>query len=175
MPEVVAFSSLAPKAEPEQTCGVMSQQDPFRSLLDVLRTLVPYGKVAGAAREMGISTSHLHGILKGTSDASAENRRKIAEYVARRGGNVTAPSDLVLDPEPQPAHTAPHQPVVGPSESPGLEVQVPTPYHAALCDLISTLPVPVVLQLIPQVAQLAEQEYQKIQAAPAPTPEAPKE
>jgi hypothetical protein len=45
---------------------------------------------------------------------------------------------------------------------------VPTPYHAALCDLITTLPVPVVLKLIPQVVQLAEQEYQKLPQPPAP-------
>jgi len=145
----------------------MPEQDPFAALREELRRLVPYVKASAAAREIGVSVSHLHGILKGTSDASAEVRAKIARFVARHGGTVIAPSELGVDFPAHPPDTAP-QPVVGPSESRGLEVLVPTPYHAALCDLITTLPVPAVLKLIPQVVQLAEQEYQKLHQPPAP-------
>jgi hypothetical protein len=161
---VIAVPSLAPTRQ-----GVdserMPQADPFAELLAELRRLIPYGQGSAAAREMQISPSHLHGILKGTSDASAEIRSKMARYVARRGGNVTAISKSALDFPTQPADTPPHA-VAGPSESLGLEVKVPTPYHAALCDLITTLPVAVVLQLIPQVVQLAQAHL-----PPEPPPE----
>jgi hypothetical protein len=166
MHEVIAVSSLAAQVGVGES-RAMHGQDPFVALLAELRRLAPHGKVSEAAREIGISVSHLHGILRGSSDASGEVRAKIARYVARRGGTVTGISELGLDAEPQPAQTA-TQPVVGPSESRGLEVLVPTPYHAALCDLITTLPVPAVLKLIPQVVQLAEQEYQKLPQPPAP-------
>lgn len=136
MHDVIAVSSLAAQVGVGES-RAMHGQDPFVALLAELRRLAPHGKVSEAAREIGISVSHLHGILRGSSDASGEVRAKIARYVARRGGNVTGISELGLDAEPQPAQTA-TQSVVGPSESRGLEVLVPTPYHAALCDLITT-------------------------------------
>jgi hypothetical protein len=155
MTEVIAVPSLALAPE-----GVnserMPQADPFAELLKEFRRLVPYGRVSAAARECRISPSHLHGILKGTTDASAKVRAEMARYVVRHGGNVTGLSKLDLDFPAEPSDT-PTQPVVGSSESLGLEVRVPTPYHAALCDLITTLPVAVVLQLIPQIVKLAQE------------------
>lgn len=155
----VTVSSLALEAGGADIRAV-PMDDPFAATLEAFRRLVPHGRVSAVARELHISPAHLHGILKGESDAGPENRSKIARFVADHG-SVAAPTEPGLDADPgRSSLTVPVSPL---RHARGLEVTVtvPTPSHAALSNLLSMLPVPVILAMIPEVAKRVEEELRK--------------